>query len=96
MKITLAPVPVQQTTEQMIMAGTTRIGSVKTLLTNDGGTRYHAVLAAKSAWSVYQGFGDTVDEAMRDAVNTSRASRINEIAELDNLENVIWGDHEIN
>jgi hypothetical protein len=58
--------------------------------------KYHAILNSKFNINVYQGFGLTIDEALRDAIVTGRDRRQKELIELDELENIIWGDHELN
>lgn len=94
MNIHLEPLPAKEITEQLIMADGEKLGTVKTMPTDKGGTRYHIILESRHGRNIYQGFGYTIDAAMRDAVNTSLVLRINEIAELDQLENLIWGDYE--
>jgi hypothetical protein len=93
--VTLKPVQPVPVSEEVIMIGTARLGTVKTI-TDQSSFKFHVILESKNMWSIYQGFGQTVDEAMRDAIEKNRDRRFQEINELETLENIIWGDHEIN
>lgn len=90
--VPILPIPAQ--TQEISIDGK-KIGIVK-LITDSDNYNYHVVLNSKRGYSVYQGFGTTVDEALRNAVVIGKEHRVEEIQELDNLENVIWGDHELN
>jgi hypothetical protein len=96
MNITFEPMsqPAKLVVEQAIMANGKQIGVIKTVSGSEAYT-YHAVFNSQEIWSIYQGFGKTIDEAMRDAIVIGKARRQKELAELDKLENVIWGDHEL-
>lgn len=57
--------------------------------------KYQAMLNSEvDRGALYQGFGYTDDEAMRDAITRSRDRYKKQLAELDQLENLIWGDYE--
>lgn len=57
--------------------------------------KYHAMLTSGVDRGIlYQGFGYTDDEAMRDAITRSRDKYQKQLAELDQLESLIWGDYE--
>lgn len=94
--VTLTPIPAPPVREQAIVIDGKPIGNAITI-TNSDHYKYHVTLIAKNICSLnYQGFGNTVDEAMRDAVEKNIKHRYMELAELDELENVIWGDHDLN
>lgn len=95
MKIALKPAPPIENPDQLVMAGNVQLGVVKPVVDSTN-FKFHAVLNSKCTTTLYQGFGSTVDEALKDAITLSRARKLEELAELDHLENVIWGDHEIN
>lgn len=95
MKVSLIPIVTPTYVEQQIMIGEKCIGTVKTILDNEY-YKYHAILRSDHAWSVYQGFGNTVDEAMRNAIKVNITRRNVELKELDTIENTIWGDYEVN
>jgi len=88
------PQPARPVIEQAIMVNGKRVGVIKTV-SDSAAYTYHAVFNSQEIWSIYQGFGRTVDEAMHDAIVVGKARRQKELAELDELENVIWGDHEL-
>lgn len=96
MQIDLVPAEVKPVTEQKIMCGGVCLGNVKTITNAIDAPRYHVILDSQHGKNIYQGFGDTVDNAMRDAISNSKFCREQELGELNHLENVIWGDHEIN
>lgn len=71
-----------------------QIGSVK--ISDDVYSfRYHTIIKSKIEGNIYQGFGMTLNEALRDSIIKNRSIRNEELLELDRLENVIWGDSEI-
>lgn len=80
---------------QTISIGDICIGKV-TYPTTAKSYKCHIILDSKVYANVYQGFGMTIDEALRDAIATNRKRRIDELTELNKLENAIWGDHELN
>lgn len=94
MKVEIVPLPATQVVESAIVVDGVQIGTVKPAEHSEV-YKYHVILASKDIWSIYQGFGMTIDAAMRDAITTGRARRRMEITELDELENAIWGDHEL-
>lgn len=94
MKVVLTPAPIKEVIDHTISIGDQRIGTVKTL--ENSSFKYHVILTSKRELSIYQGLGLTIDEALRDAITRSREQRQFELVELDELENVIWGDHELN
>jgi hypothetical protein len=96
MQVTLVPKPTPPIMEQTISIDGQELGIVKTI-TNSDNYKYHAIINSRcGGGNIYQGFGMTIDEAMKDAFKRNRELRKKELAELDHLENVIWGDHELN
>jgi hypothetical protein len=94
MKVEIVPLPAIQLVEQAIVIGGKTVGIVKPALHAEAYYKHHIILNSEHGWNIYQGFGNTIDEAMRDAVNTAKSRRRTELTELDELENIIWGDHE--
>lgn len=94
MKITITPAPAKPIMEQRIYADEHLIGIIKTV-DDSVSYKFHAILHSKVGGNIYQGFGLTEDEAMRDAIIRSVDTRRKELEELDILQNVIWGDHEL-
>jgi len=95
MNITIEPIPqrIQPIIEHAVMANGKRIGIIKTILDSDA-YNYHAVFNEQEIWNVYHGFGKTIDEAMRNAIIAGKDRRQKELIELNELENIIWGDYE--
>lgn len=96
MQITLAPIPITPPKEYKLMADDKQIGTVKRIDEESKHYNYHVIVDAKYQISLCQGFGLTVDEALRDAFERAKKYPTQALAELNELENVIWGDHEIN
>jgi hypothetical protein len=98
MQVILTPVPVipvEPENSRLISIGGKCIGKV-TQPPEAKSCKYHVILDSKHNYSIYQGFGMTVDEALRNAIQINQARRVDELTELDELENAIWGDHELN
>jgi hypothetical protein len=99
MQVQITPVPLEQFKPvdpvYTIKIGDTVLGKMNEK-TDTQSYRWHTVLDSNFNINIYQGFGLTQDESLRDAINTNRSRRINELKELDELENIIWGDNETN
>lgn len=95
MQVTMNPIPTPPAAEHSISLGDIQIGTIKRV-TNSDNYKYHVILNSQCGYNIYQGFGLTEDLALRDAFTRARNIRTKELAELDRLENAIWGDHEIN
>lgn len=84
------PVPVD---ERDILVNGELVGKIRD--SNSISFKYQAMLNSEvDRGALYQGFGYTDDEAMRDAITRSRDKYKRQLAELDQLENLIWGDYE--
>lgn len=84
------PVPID---ERDILVNGELVGKIRG--SNCISFKYQAMLNSEvDRGALYQGFGYTDDEAMRDAITRSRDKYKRQLAELDQLENLIWGDYE--
>lgn len=95
MNVQIKPAPPKPMIEEEITVNGIRIGRIKK--SDNTYFIYHAIIDSEVDRGIaYQGFGDTYDEAMRNAIDKSKIKHAEHLKELDKLENVIWGDHELN
>jgi hypothetical protein len=83
--------PIQNPVRNIVIDGNI-VGTIEEELDTTKSWKYHVVLRHKEASSIFQGFGKTHDEALRDAITRPRMQMAKDSHALDMLENTIWGD----